>query len=91
MPLHSRAAKASVRRIFVREPIMIPADFTVNVPVRMAFVNLSTPPSDWVTEPKEVKPGLLAARTLCRTMIVTRLLHLLICLVSNNRCVQAMH
>ena len=64
VPLHSRAAKASVRRIFVREPIMIPADFTVNVPVRMAFVNLSTPPSDWVTEPKEVKPGLLAARTL---------------------------
>jgi len=43
---------------------MIAFHFTVNVPVRMAFVNLSTPPSDWVTEPKDVKQGLLAARTL---------------------------
>jgi len=64
VPLHSRPSKLSVRRIFVREPVTIPIDTSVNVPVRMPFINLNTPKAEWVTEPKEIRPGLLAARTL---------------------------
>jgi len=62
--LHSRQSKTSVRRIYVRELIVIPPDTRVNVPVRMPFVNLRTVESDWITESKQVRPGLLAARTL---------------------------
>jgi len=62
--LHSRPSKAPVRRIYVREPVIIPPDTSVNVPVRMPFVNLCTPDSDWVSESRQIRPGLLAARTL---------------------------
>ena len=34
VPLRSRSAKSTVRRIFVREPTLVPADASVNVPVR---------------------------------------------------------
>ena len=61
--LLSRASRPVVRRIFVRETVAIPPDCNANVPVR-SFVNLHTPRSDWLTKPAEVKPGLLAARTL---------------------------
>ena len=64
MPLHSRPSKCDVRRIYVCEPVVVPPDTSMNVPVRMPFVNLSTPKNEWLTEPKEVRPGLLAARTL---------------------------
>ena len=37
---------------------------SVNVPVRLALVNLHEQRADWLTESKEVKPGLLAALTL---------------------------
>jgi hypothetical protein len=36
----------------------------VNVPVSLPLVSWRTPSSDWLTEPKEVRPGLNAARTL---------------------------
>ena len=64
VPLHSRPAKSTVRRIYVREPITITSDSSANVSVRMPFLNLNAPNRDWVTDPKEIKPGLLAARTL---------------------------
>lgn len=64
MPLRNRSYKSSVRRIYVKEQVIIPPDCSANVPVRMPFANLRTPDSDWVSEPKEVRPGLLAARTL---------------------------
>jgi len=53
-----------VRRIFVRESVKIPPDCSANVPVRLPFVNMHTPQSNWLTESSEVRPGLLAARTL---------------------------
>jgi len=64
VPLRNRPSKGLVRRIYAREPIVIPADTGMNVPVRLPFVNLHTPSKEWVTEAKEVRPGLLAARTL---------------------------
>jgi len=36
----------------------------MSVNVRLPFVNLYEGRGDWLMEPKEVKPGLLAARTL---------------------------
>ena len=36
----------------------------MNVHVCMPFVNLSTPKSEWLTEPQEVRPCLLATRIL---------------------------
>jgi len=62
--LRTRSVKPSVRRIYARESISMPADMRVNVPVKLAFVNLHEQRADWLTESKEVKPGLLAARTL---------------------------
>jgi len=62
--LHTRKSATSVRRIFVRETVSIPPDCSANVPVRLSFVNMHTPHSDWLTEPSQIRPGLLAARTL---------------------------
>ena len=64
IPLHSRETGVSVRRIFVRESIVVPPDCSATVPVRLAYANLHTPQSDWLAEPKQIKPGLLAARSL---------------------------
>jgi len=62
--LRTRSVRPSVRRIYARESISVPADMSDNVPVRLAFVNLHEQRADWLTESKEVNPGLLAARTL---------------------------
>jgi len=62
--LHTCTPVFAVRRIFVRETVCIPPDCSANVPVQMPFVNMHTPRSDWITQSSEVRPGLLAARTL---------------------------
>jgi len=64
VPLRSRPSKGALRRIYVREPVVIPADAAVNVPIRLPFHSLNVPESNWVTEAKQIKPGLLVARTL---------------------------
>ena len=43
---------------------MVPSDTSVNVPVRLPWSNLDAPKGNWETEPRQVRPGLLAARTL---------------------------
>jgi len=62
--LRTRPSRASVRRVYVRENVSVPIDSEVNVPVRLPLVNMHSPHTDWLAEPKEVKPGLLMARTL---------------------------
>ena len=64
IPLRRRPTKCNVRRIFVRESVVVPVDTSVNVPVRMPFINRYTPSSNWVTESRQVRPGLLAGRVL---------------------------
>jgi len=64
VPLRNRPSKGLVRRIYVCEPVVIPANTSMNVPVRLPFVNMCTPSNEWVTESREVRPGLFAARTL---------------------------
>jgi len=44
--------------------VCISPDCNANVPVRMPFVNMHISRSDWITRSSEVRPGLLAARTL---------------------------
>ena len=48
----------------MRESVEVPRDCSVSVPVRLTYANLNTPQFDWLAEPTQVKPGLLAARTL---------------------------
>ena len=62
--LRTRPSQAFVRRIFVRENVSMPVDTQTNVHVRLPFANMHAPRSDWLMEPKEVKPGLIMARTL---------------------------
>ena len=64
IPVCGRLPRNTVRRVYVREPIIVPTDTSVDVPVRLPLVNLRTPKVDWLAESKEVKTGLLAARTL---------------------------
>jgi len=67
--LRARAPKPSVRRIYVREPVCIPSDASANVPVRLPFVNMHTPQSNWLTESKQIRPGLLALELFSLTMM----------------------
>ena len=53
-----------MRRIYVRESVSVPAQTQINVPVCMPLSTLRTPASDWVTEAREFRPGLLMGRTL---------------------------
>ena len=62
--LKNRPSRANVRRIYVRETVSVPAQTQINVPLRMPLSNLRAPASDWVTEAKEFRPGLLMGRTL---------------------------
>jgi len=62
--LKSRQAKTSVRRIYVRETVSIPANMQMNVPVKLPISSWRTPLSDWLTEPRQIKPGVFAASTL---------------------------
>jgi len=39
-------------------------DTAINVPVRLTFHNLREPVTDWIVENKQVRPGVLTARTL---------------------------
>ena len=61
--LKHRPSRANVRRIYVREAVSVPANSQANVPVRMPFSSLRTPASEWVTEAKELRPGLFMGRT----------------------------
>jgi len=52
------------RRIFVSEECTVPPRHEANVPVRMMYDNIHCPVSDWAIEPRVIRPGVVAARTL---------------------------
>jgi len=62
--LKQRHARSFVRRVYVRETVDIPTNTQINVPVRLPVSSLRTPKCDWVVETREIRPGLLGARTL---------------------------
>ena len=77
--LCKRPARLSVRRIYVREEMSVPANTAVNVPVRLPLSNLHVPICDWVCDAKEIRPGVVMARTLlpdCDNMAAIQFLNL---------------
>jgi len=64
IPLKQRPFQSLIRRIYVRETISVPTNTHVNVPVRMPLVNWHSPNCDWLTQAKQIKPGVFIARTL---------------------------
>ena len=64
VPLRTCPSQLSVRRIYVRESVVIPPDTAANVPVKLPVANLRTPKNDWLSQAKQVRPGLLVARVL---------------------------
>ena len=68
--LKHRPSRCNVRRIYVGESVVVPADMQVNVPVVMPLSNLHAPKGDWLVEPKELRPGLLMAGLCCLIPII---------------------
>ena len=64
IPLRKRAGPSQVRRIYVGESVEIPAETSMNIPVRLPYSDLYSPATDWVTEAKTLRPGVYLARTL---------------------------
>ena len=62
--LRERPSHTQVRRIYVRESVCVPADSTVNVPVRLPFNDFYSPSCEWLAEAKVLRPGVFLARTL---------------------------
>jgi len=64
VPLLKCPHKINVRRVIVQELVVVPADIAMTVPVKMPLLHLRMPGNDWISEAKEIRPGLLIARTL---------------------------
>jgi len=62
--LKHRSSKVKIRRIYVCSPISVPADCSVNVPVKLPMSDRYAVACDWVNEATELRPGLLVAKTL---------------------------
>lgn len=62
--MKQRPFQSHVRRIYVCETIYVQNDTQVNVPLRMPLVNWHSPCCGWLTQAKEIKPGIFRARTL---------------------------
>ena len=62
--LRKRTGNTQIRRVYVREKVCVPADTSVNVPVRMPYTDFYPPSCDWLTEAKALRPGLFLARTI---------------------------
>jgi len=62
--LKHRPSKAKSRRIYVRSPISVPADCSVNVPVKLPMSDRYAVVAHWVNKAAELHSGLLVARTL---------------------------
>jgi transposase InsO family protein len=62
--LYKRPTRAVVRRIYVAEDHLIHAGHQADVPVKLTWNTVKTPSTDWVLEPKSLRQGVVAARTL---------------------------
>ena len=63
VPLVKCPHKASIRCIIMQDSIVVPTDFAMAVPVKMPLMHSKMSVSDWISEAKELRPGLLVART----------------------------
>jgi predicted aspartyl protease len=62
--LRRRRVLNHVRRVIASDNVIIPSRATAFVPVKLAFTNLHTRPSNWLIEPRLVSDSLLMARGL---------------------------
>jgi len=64
VPLKHRRGTANLRRVYVIEKTTVAPSSCVNIPVELPMCNLRVPIADWLVESKEIKPGIVVARTL---------------------------
>ena len=65
LPLHSKKTGSVCRRVYVQENLVLGPRQQVDVPVRSTVNNVRVTESDsWLLESKQIRPGVLAARTL---------------------------
>ena len=64
VPLVKCPHKANVHCVIVRDSVVVPADYAMTVPVKMPLLHPKMPDNDWISEARELRPGLLVARTL---------------------------
>jgi len=64
LSLQVRTRPATVNRLYVGDTIIIPPRQVQIVPTDVVWTDWNTQRVDFVTEPREISPGLLAARTL---------------------------
>jgi len=65
VPLHSKKTAATCRRVYVQDDIVVAPRQQVSVPARSTIDNVSVSESnDWLLETKQLRPGVLVARTL---------------------------
>ena len=61
---HNRPTRLSLRKIYASQAHEIPPGYQHDIPVKITYSSLANVPSDWVFEPKTLRPGVVAARTL---------------------------
>ncbi len=64
IPLKTRKSRASVRRVYVRERIVIPPNTEQNVPVKLVNSSFRTPTSEWLVDPCTLVEKVFVARVL---------------------------
>src|SRR5467141_429855 len=64
VPLKIRQSRASCRRVYVRDRVIIPPNTEANVPVRLVRTSFRTPVAAWVIGPKALGEQVFAARVL---------------------------
>ena len=48
VPLRRRPSHAAVRRVYVREDLVVPPGVEAHIPVRMTWSSLNAPNADWL-------------------------------------------
>src|SRR6266496_2559077 len=64
IPLKVRKSRASVRRVYVRERIVIPPNTEQNVSVKLVNSSFRTPTSEWLVDPCTLAEKVFVARVL---------------------------
>jgi len=65
IPLCTRPSRVSIRRVYVKDRVHIPANTEQNVPVKLVKSTWRSPASvDWVVHPKQIEKNVFTARVL---------------------------
>jgi len=65
VPLCTRPSRMSIRRVYVKDRVQIPANTEQNVPVKLVKSSWRSPAAvNWVVHPKQIKENVFTARVL---------------------------